>query len=330
MKVLCVLNPQSAGGLATKRWPDIAALLTRLGVEYELLAVQSSPLSAQVCERLTLSVPGEFCALAGIGGDGTHAGVINGLMRFRAEHPEHDIPPYAFIPLGTGNDIAKSLGIRVEGELTPSELRRAVSTVMHGAEYQLDLGVMNGVFFADAVTVGLDSRILRERNARKRMIEHIPFLRHLARGRLLYTLSTGALFAHHERVQCSITVDGREWYRGEMLNLVINNTRIYAGDFDFSVDAYADDGLLDVVLFAGQTDYLARYLLALRHNPYRVREFSDELHSRSQHIQGKRIEIRLSRPEAAQIDGEELPEGTSFDIEVVQRVLRVKTPAEPF
>ena len=59
-----------------------------------------------------------------------------------------------------------------------------------------------------------------------------------------------------------ISVDGREWYQGPMVNLVINNTRIYAGEFDFCTDAYANDGKLDAVLFAERYDYLSKYVLS--------------------------------------------------------------------
>jgi diacylglycerol kinase family enzyme len=115
-------------------------------------------------------------------------------------------------------------------------------------------------------------------------MERIPFLKYLARGRLLYTVSLGARFFVHEPVETEVKVDGQVWYKGMMINLVVNNTRIYAGDFDFSIDAYPDDGLLDIVLFTDHADYLTRYLLAIRHNPDKIREYSDELHRRSLHI----------------------------------------------
>ena len=69
--------------------------------------------------------------------------------------------------------------------------------------------------------------------------------------------------------------------------------------------------------------------MAMRHNPDRIREFSARLSSLASHIQGKSIQIRLSRPEAAQLDGEEIPASDTFDITVVSRAIQIKTPAEP-
>jgi len=330
MKVLCVLNPGAAGGDAIKLWPSVVEQLQRQGADYELLSCGSgSRIKDQVNAHLAQAGADAYEVVAGIGGDGTHAAVINGLMQYRAACGGVLKSKYAFIPLGTGNDIAKSLGIRIQDDYSARDLRRAVSTIMHGADYCLDLGVINGTYFADAVTVGLDSRILIERNTRKRVLEKIPLLKFLAKGRFLYTLAMGSRFFQHAPVEGEVVVDGTSWYKGKLINVVVNNTRIYAGDFDFSMDAYPDDGLLDVVLFNAHVDYLTRYLLAIRHNPDKIRDLSAELHRRSMHIQGHEIEIRLATPEPAQVDGEEAPGASVFKVTVEHGVLPIKTPAEP-
>lgn len=329
MKVLCVLNLLAAGGSAAQRWPTVADLLRRLGVTYELLADEKEPLAVSLGRRFETCRPEEWGVIAGVGGDGTHSAIFNFLMEYGREHPNVVLPPYAFIPLGTGNDIAKSFGLNSRDDFFVSDLRRSVSTILHGADYRLDLGILNGVYFADAFTIGLDSHVLRLRNAQKKRIERIPVLRHLARGSFLYTSALGVLFWKHRPLDAEVVVDGSCWYVGPILNMVVNNTRIYAGGFDLSTDTYADDGLLDVVLFTGHTDYLRKYSLAIRHNPDKIREFSDRLHRMSSHVQGRRIHIRLSRAEAAQLDGEEIPGAADFDIGVVPRAIAIKTPAEP-
>lgn len=331
MKVLCVLNPEAAGGDAIKLWPTVADLLKRQGSDFELLSCRRDvPIKEQVVSHLCSAGGDGYGVVAGIGGDGTHAAVINGLMQYRDICGGGALKSrYAFIPLGTGNDIAKSLGIRIQDDFSMRDLRRAVSTIAHGADYCLDLGIINGTYFADALTIGLDSRILIERNTQKRALDRIPLLKFMSRGRFLYTMSWGSRFFQHAPVEGEVLVDGSVWYRGKLINLVVNNTRIYAGDFDFSRDAYPDDGLLDVVLFNAHADYLARYLLAIRHNPDKIRDLSAELHRRSMQIQGHEIEIRLRDPEPAQLDGEEFPADSVFRISVAHRVLPIKTPAEP-
>jgi diacylglycerol kinase family enzyme len=329
MKVLCVLNPLAAGGMALQRWPKVAHWLTAFGLDYELVGRGDTSFSKQIDDYLADHHPANYDAIAGIGGDGTHSAVINGLMRFAAHDTRQPLPPYAFIPLGTGNDIAKSFGIITREDRFETDLRRSVAAIVYGADYYMDLGLINGIYFADALTIGLDSHILKARNVQKRRLEQVPFLNRFARGPLLYTLSSGMPFVRHKRLNADIVVDRNPWYSGSFLNLVINNTRIYAGEFDFSVDAFANDGKLDVVLFAGHKDYLATYILALRRTPKRIRIWSERLHRLASHEQGRHITISLSAPEAAQLDGEELAPADRFDVRVVPRALHIKTPVEP-
>ncbi len=329
MKVLCVLNPRSADGAAMQRWPLVAGLLGEFGIEHDLVATPNAPLGDEVVARLKAAPPGAYDAIAGIGGDGTHSAILNALMHHADADPTRPLPPYAFIPLGTGNDLAKSFGLNAREVFLASDLRRAVATIRYGADLRLDLGTLNGTYFADAVTIGVDSRILHERNVRRASMARSRLLRWMMRGRTLYAWCLGPIFWSHPSLRARVEVDGRDWYEGPILNLVVNNTRIYAGGFDFSAHAYANDGLLDVVLFTGRTDYLSRYLLALRHNPERIRDLSERLSRVANHIQGRVIRLELANPEAAQLDGEELPAASRFDIGIRPGAIWIKTPVGP-
>lgn len=329
MKVLCVLNPLSGAGLSAERWPQVAELLRGFGADFELLSDKNIPIEKQVFDRLALARPGEFNAITGIGGDGTQSAAINGLMLFKAANPGFVLPPYGFIPMGTGNDIAKSFGLNSRSDFFVDDLRRAVSTLIHGADYRLDIGIINGRYFADALTVGVDSHILRERNRQKRWLDKVPLVRYLARGLLLYSwVCWGKIFEHHPR-DAEITVDGVVWYSGPIMNLIVNNTRIYGGTFDFCTDSYGNDGLLDVIRFTGHTDYVGRCLLSLRQNPRHIRKMANKLSKVSTHTQGKVIDIVLKQPESAQLDGEEIPAADRFHVEVIPRAIHIRTPAEP-
>ena len=329
MKVLCVLNPQAAGGLAAARWPSVAGLLRSFRLDYRLLDDRTTDIGRQLVACLDQEGPESFSAIAGIGGDGTHSALINALMRYRGAREGVVLPPYAFVPLGTGNDIAKSFGLNCREDLFVNDLRRAVSTIVHGADYWLDLGVLNGTYFADALTIGVDSRILHERNVRRARMQRNPLLRFASRGFFLYTLCTGLLLWKHEPLGVTVTVDGVRWHTGPTINVVVNNTRIYAGEFDFCADAYANDGLLDVVVFTDPADYLRQYLLAIRHNPHKIRRFSERLSRVSSRTQGRHILIEVAKSEAAQLDGEEIAAADRFDISVVPKAIHIKTPAEP-
>lgn len=328
LRVLCALNPVAGTGIALRRWPKIAALMDALRIEPELLAGQETPLTEQVLAHLRQGDIRRYAAIVGVGGDGTHSCLINALMAYRRAHPQ-PLPPYVLIPMGTGNDIAKSFNIDAREDLFVSDLRRAVAAIRYGADYMLDLGRFRGRYFVDALTIGLDSSILREHNRRKAEIARFPLLREIVKGQLLYTWCAGLRFWRQRLMPVEIAIDGRPWYAGSVLNVLINNTRVYGGEFAIAPDAYANDGLLDVVVFTGRTDYLRKYLLTYRNNPWQVQKVAQRLSQVASYVQGRRVEIALTRPETAQCDGEELPADSRFEVTVEPRAFHIKLPAEP-
>ncbi len=330
MNVLCALNPSSAGGFGMKCWPRIAEFLSRQGIEYILLADPDVPIGRQVHRFFEHNDPNSLDAVVGIGGDGTHSMVIQQLLAWLDAEPGRSMPPYAFIPLGTANDIAKSLGFHVGAVFSNRDLERAVSTIAHGADYRMDLGIVDGTPFADGFTIGLDPNILRERNIQRRRLRPVRFLfRGVIGGSLLYTICTGLRLWRQRQLTVDVMVDGRRWYAGPIINLIVNNARVYAGEFEFYHGAYANDGLLDMVVFTGRRDYLRRYVFALRNYPYGLRRLAKHLNRNLQHTQGRKFEIHLSQTESAQIDGEEFPESDSFTVTVRPGVIPIKIPAEP-
>ena len=328
-QVLCILNPSSGGGAAQGRWPEVKAMMDSFGLACDLMTSSGEPLAEAVFRRLAESDLSRYAAVCGVGGDGTHSQIINGLMRFRTSRPQAGLPPYALIPLGTGNDIAKSFGLTGRNVFFESDLRRSVGAIRHGADYFLDVGKMGPLHFVNALTIGLDSHVLGEHNRRREELGKHPLLSRIIRGNLLYTWCLGLRIGKHAPIGARIVVDGREWYNGEIINLIVNNTRVDGGEFVICPDSFANDGLFEVVVFDGHYDYLARYLLALRTNPLEIQRMARKLGSVSKHVQGQKISISLSRSESAQYDGEMLPAGSEYEIEVVPRAIRIKVPAEP-
>ncbi|MFC1461133.1 diacylglycerol/lipid kinase family protein [Verrucomicrobiota bacterium] len=329
MHILCLLNPVAGSGISIRRWPEVASLLGSFGITYDLVAEKDVPLGVQVARRIDQEGSDRYGAIVGVGGDGTHSSIINGLMRYRNSHPGCELPPYALIPMGTGNDIAKSFGLNSRQDFFVSDLRQAVATILYGADYMIDLGFLADTYFVDALTVGLDSSILKEHNRRKQKIARFPVLSRILKGHLLYTWCVGLMFWRQNALEAEIKIDGASWYSGPIINLVINNTRVYAGEFVICPDAYANDGVLEVVVFTGHRDYLRKYLLAFRNNPREIQKMGERLSSVSSYTKGERIEVRLSRPAAAQFDGEEISARTDFDVSVEPRTFHIRIPSEP-
>ena len=84
---------------------------------------------------------GEYDVVACCGGDGTLNETVDGLMRL--EHP----PVLGYIPAGTTNDFATSLGI-------PKNMEKAARTAVDGLAVHVDVGRLNERHFAYVAAFG--------------------------------------------------------------------------------------------------------------------------------------------------------------------------------
>jgi diacylglycerol kinase (ATP) len=79
-----------------------------------------------------------------VGGDGTVSSIAHGLLGTNT--------PLGIVPMGTYNNIARSLGI-------PASLDDAVEVLLHGQPWRIDSATVNGTPFMEVAGVGLDARL---------------------------------------------------------------------------------------------------------------------------------------------------------------------------
>lgn len=85
---------------------------------------------------------GEYEILVCCGGDGTLSETVNGLMQLKAP------PPLGYIPIGTTNDFANSLGL-------PKDLKKAARLIMTAEPTAIDLGIFGGnIYFTYIAAFG--------------------------------------------------------------------------------------------------------------------------------------------------------------------------------
>jgi diacylglycerol kinase (ATP) len=163
------------------------------------------------------------------GGDGTVNEVVNGLAS------DFDKVALGVVPLGTGNDLARTLAI-------PEDPSFAFRLALHGHRRPLDLirviGADNTVYAANVCAGGftgeLDDAMTEEMKA--------------AWGPLSYLIGTVKALPDLADFETWITWDDAEPERVEALNIVVANGRTAAGGRPAAPLANPEDGLLDVVV----------------------------------------------------------------------------------
>jgi YegS/Rv2252/BmrU family lipid kinase len=187
--------------------------------------------------------PGEATQIAGraageerdllvvCGGDGTISEAINGLAG--------SFTPLAVIPAGTANVWAKEVGL-------PRRPTDALRVALHGQPQRMDLGVAGAGedrrYFFLMAGVGLDGQIAAS----------LPLGVKRYLGATAYAITAVRESLRFRGQQVRLLLDG-EPCDTRLMMMVVGNTRNYGGITQVTARACANDGLLDVCLFPGDS-----------------------------------------------------------------------------
>jgi diacylglycerol kinase (ATP) len=252
-QVALIQNPLSGGAspqarLAVRQHFDEAGCLWK-----ELLVEPSRSISNQTLELLRAGV--DLIAVAG--GDGTVREVASALVGATV--------PLLIIPLGTFNNLARSLGL-------PTDPIAACQLFHTGMLHEMDVGIANGRhFFFEAAGVGMDAKLFRLGEAVKQgqftaVFQVVQFaLAHRQTAvelhfdrpveRAYQRSFRGQMPVHHRRRRFR---KNKRHIRLRGSFLAVANGPYYGSNFMISPSAKLDDGLLSVGVFR---DFSKRELL---------------------------------------------------------------------
>lgn len=235
-----------------------------------------------------------------LGGDGVIHEVANGLMQM----PRESRPALGPIPLGSGNDYARTLHI------ARNKPEKALEELLRGRKIQADLGLVNGVHFVQTLSFGLDAAIALD------TMNH----RTTGRGAHLFADSGFKIFGSAKRgYPFRAKIDDTKAEGNEAV-FAVQVGPTYGGGFRVCPKAVIDDGKLDVCY--SKTLPAVPVTLGI----FCLARFG--LHTRSKHLffaQPRHIELDFESAPPCQVDGERLI-GTHFDIEVCPGALTVLIP----
>ncbi len=277
MRALLVVNPRSRRGRRFGK--AVRAALARHGIE----TVEGSPGTAA------------FDAIVVAGGDGT-------LTREIGRAIAHDVP-VGIVPLGTFNDLARTLAI-------PLDVEQACAIIAEGRTRTIDVASVNGAYYyVNEASIGISSRLTRLQTSGDKQ----------RFGFLAIAASALRAFRHLQPFHVDVFYDGkREGFKTVQLTIANSN---HFGGFITVDDAAVDDGWLD--LYSVDIDRFSRVLSVM----------GVLLSGKRRPAEGLRVyraaafNIVTRRPRRITADGE--PAGkTPARFEVARRSLRVFVPNE--
>jgi YegS/Rv2252/BmrU family lipid kinase len=228
------------------------------------------------------------------GGDGTMNAAVDALVECGL--------PLGILPTGTGNDLARTLGI-------PTTLVEAAAVITGGRRHTIDLGRVNGKHFFNVASIGLSAELTRHHTVeRKRRL-----------WLLAYVLSVRDAYRQTRPFRARIVCDGKT-LRVRAIQISIGNGRHYGGGMTIAEDAAIDDGWLDVYCLKPLSFWRLLILFpALRRGRLR-RQQSVAV------MRGRKVEVTTRRAMPVSTDGE-ITTRTPARFEVVPRALSVLVPA---
>jgi diacylglycerol kinase (ATP) len=226
-----IANPSSGADRAQVLLPHINARLRTIVDVLDIIITTSGRDAEEAAAR---AIADGYDALFVAGGDGTLNTVLRGLVG-HARLPEL---PLGLIPLGTGNDFAKALGLSEAAEV-------ALERLLDRRIIEVDIGTLNGRPFVNTSSGGFVADVSEAvTEGLKDMAGKLAYLIGGARA-----LLASEPFSARVTLPAGMHAESPAWAGDIALEMfAICNARMIGGGYPIAPHALIDDGLLDVFL----------------------------------------------------------------------------------
>lgn len=296
MKSIFVYNPESGNGKLKKYKDYIVSSLAEKYGEIEVKETTHAGHASEIAKESVGNVDYFFVS----GGDGTLNEVINGFGD--AENK----PIVGYIPSGTVNDIARSLGLS-------KNIKKAVKNLLEGEPFAHDIFKVNDRYGIYVCCTGLftKSSYSASRKTKK------------AFGKIAYFFKGAKEVFTAKPVHVELEYDNEKINRNCSLVLILNS-RSVAG-FKLNKNAELNDGEVEVVLFHSheKSVKLHEIMRAMGAFIRGLDKYKDN--KKVTYRKLSKFTIKTQEGTIINLDGEKSGSG-SFDFEVIQSAVKIIAP----
>jgi diacylglycerol kinase (ATP) len=287
-RALLLVNHQARQG--QKRLPEAIRTLEQLGLNLIEESTEQPEHLYEVIKRYQHEID---LVIVG-GGDGTLNAAVDALVETQL--------PLGILPLGTANDLARTLGI-------PNSLSDACKIIANREVRRIDLGWVNGKHFFNVASCGLSVKITQRltKKAKRRW------------GILAYLITALQVIWESRPFSAEIRMNDKS-ILVKTVQIAVGNGRYYGGGMAVVPDATIDDQRLDLYSLEIERWWQIIPLLpAIRQGRH--------IHSPSvRALAGQEIEVYTRKPRPINTDGE-ITTYTPAHFRVIPNALAVLVPS---
>ena len=230
-----IVNPRAGSGKTMYEWLPAERRLKRLGIPCDIAMTDHKRHATALAQHAAAE---GYRRIIAVGGDGSLHEVFNGICRWCAAT---GVPTEEFligvVPIGSGNDWIRSLGV-------PNDTTEVVNMIHRGSSGVMDVMRVKSsggktAYMANIGGVGFDSHVCKRVNTQKESGR---------RGKLIYLNSLRYTIFNLKSIYISVVADGEVVFTGLCYSVAFGNGK-YSGSGMRQVPlAVMDDGLLDYTI----------------------------------------------------------------------------------
>lgn len=250
-KMLFIYNPNAGTGVLKPKLSDTLDIFTKSGYEVTVHPTQKSHDAVEKIQECG----GEYDRIVCAGGDGTLDEAVTG-MRLGGLQTS-----LGYIPAGTTNDFAASLGI-------PKDILAAADTAVNGIPFPCDVGEFNGDHFIYIAAFGIFTDVSYEtRQSMKNILGHLAYL--LEGAKRIFNIPS---------YKVKVTHDGESFEDEFIFGMVTNSRSVGGFKGIIGSEIIFDDGEFEVTLIRTpknpiELNELLGAILMKQINPQRMYSF---------------------------------------------------------
>lgn len=287
--LLLVLNPVAGKGKGKKICFETVELLTKHGYRVTVLPTEHGTKTEETIAKEAVN----YEKIVAVGGDGTLNNVVNGLLKSQSD------APLGYIPLGSTNDFAYSLGL-------PKKITEACERIANDEPRFIDIGSFGDRNFVYIACTGMFAEASYMTSQQlKNTIGHSAYL---LKG--LFSLKDT------KKMQYNVTADGAA-FEGEFLFCAVSNTLRAGGVVSLpKSDVEFDDGFFELTMIKAPKKISdgTGMVSDLIHNHLDTDNFV--------RCRARNFKIEVEQESGWSLDGENGGNHNSVSIEIKEKALR--------